>query len=341
MRSDVCAIAAGRAKRLYRAVCVVMAAALLATAGGCTAGGDDTLAATVNGVDIRTADVEALVKAMELKYTSYGVSAEDFYGDEASRKVLYDGVLESLIDRQLLYGLAEEKGLAPYTAEELATLTAEGEKELSDLRRAADNSDEVTLADMLAWYGCTEDNYVQNYIDIAAYNRAYSYLSALAEPSDADYMAYYDRMLENQRKTAVDNPEYLANYVENGTLLYYPEGAVYVQYTVIDAAYAGPAGYDAMAEKYGEQYAVAYPGTTQFSEAVAAAVMALAVGEESGRLADENGAYVFRRMKDPNYAATWRELPQSMQDTVAKQVGEAYIEECLAPLRTSDAVTRY
>lgn len=315
-------------------------AALLAFSG-CAA--KDPVAATVDGNAILQSEVEALVKSIELKYTSYGVSVEDFYGDEASKSALYEGVLESLIDRQLLLGIAVEKGMIEFTEAELAQLKATGEAELDTLRRSAQNVENVTLADMLALYGCTEKNYVDTYVDIAKYNRANDYLKSLAEPSEADYSDYYDHLLSRQEKTAKESPQYLGSYAKNGTLLYYPQGAVYVEYLPLgnDGILAGT--FESHLLVYGEgsiQPAVVFPGTIQFSGEIVNAVGALAPGGETGRLSDENGTYIFRRLPDPVIPADWKNMPENMKAQVRTNVGEAYVEECLAAVRDGERVKR-
>ena len=98
-------------------ILMVLVLALSACGGRKESGG---WLAAVDGEKITASEVESMVRSMEMKYRSYGVTEEEFYGDEASRKALYDGVLEALIDQKLVPVLAVRNGMLPLSEEETA-----------------------------------------------------------------------------------------------------------------------------------------------------------------------------------------------------------------------------
>ena len=307
---------------------------------GCT--GDKVLA-TVNGVKVLQSDVDAMVKSMEKKYTSYGISEEEFYGDEASKKALYDGVLEALVDQKLVLYLADRMGMEPLSEDERKALMEEGNAELYAMKLAAEKREDVTLSDMLDFFGCTEENYVDNYVSGKEYNICYKFLSDLAEITDADKQAYYDRMYEQQKRASADTPKYLGNYAEEGTILYYPEGAVYAEYIVVDDTSVIDADYEALLKEYGDKAetdtAVIYPGTSQFSEETVKQITGLKPGETSGVLKDGEKHYVFRLLESPVIPVDWTELPEALLNSLKENVGSEYVNSLIQGARDEGIVS--
>ncbi len=302
----------------------------------------DAWLAVVNGEKILESDVESMVKSMEKKYVSYGMTVEDFYGNEESRKALYEGVLEALIDQKLIPVLAEQKGMEPLAEEEIAVWKDQGNAELAAMREAAKNNADVSLSDMLEFFGCTEDDYVDKYVDSKVYNCCYQYLSDLAEVADSDIQAYYDRILEQQKQVKEENPKYLGNYVESGSILYYPDGAVCVEVLTLDENCPDTDDYEMIEAYYGEdaekRIAVVFPGTVQFSEETIEKILRLEPGETTGRVIENGTTLMILRTDDPDIPKGWEELPDVLMDSLKKNIGESYVEELLQQAREQGMV---
>ncbi|MBQ6426893.1 MAG: hypothetical protein IJJ92_08920 [Clostridia bacterium] len=333
--------------RLKKAGITVLSLVLTASSlilCGCNAGQqeNDTWLASVNGERILQSDVESMVKSMEMKYLSYGVSEEEFYGNEESRKALYEGVLDALIDLKLVPALALQKGMDPLTEDEMSVWYNQGNAELAALRETAKNREDVTLSEMLAFFGCTEEDYVEKYVSSKVYNLCYQYLSDLAEVKDSDIQAYYDRLLEQQKKVKEDSPEYLGNYVEEGTILFFPDDAVCVEYITLDENCPDTDEFEAIEAFYGEnakkRTAVVFPGSAQFSEETLGKILSLKPGETTGRTEEKAATLIFRRTDDPSVPKGWEELPDSLMNSLKKRIGEGFVEELLLNAREQGMV---
>lgn len=325
-------------------LCCVICAVMLFTLCSCAGSPAKEKAATVNGVDIMKSEVEALVESTAQMYIAFGADKEAFYGDEESRAALYEGALEALIERRLTIDIAVEQGQPALTKEERTGLEQAGQAELQLLVDSAKAND-TDLSAMLAMLGSTEENYVSNYVAIAEYSRAVSYLTALAEPEEADYQAYFEHMVESQTDNVSIDPSFLGNYLEQGTLLYAPEGSVYIEYIVLADGYDANKEFVDLLTEYREeaeyQNAVVFPGSTEFPEDVTKMILSLEEGEETGRVDINGKGYKFRRMGDYVLPASWETMPDSMKENVQRNAGEAYIAELLAAANTEEHVTIY
>ena len=325
-------------------VLTMLLAVMILTLCACNAGKQESDAwlAAVNGEKILESDVESMVKSMEKKYLSYGLTEEEFYGNEESRKALYDGVLEALIDQKLIPALALQKGMEPLAEEEIAVWNDQGTAELAAMREAAKNNEGVSLTDMLEFFGCTEDDYVEKFVNSKMYNFCYQYLSDLAEVTDSDMQEYYDRIFEQQKQVKDENPKYLGNYVESGSILYYPDDAVCVEYLTLDGNCPDTDDYEAIEAFYGEdadkRVAVVFPGTVQFSEETVGKVLNLEPGDTTGKTEENGTTLIFRRMDDPVIPKGWEELPDVLMESLQKNIGESYVEELLQQAREQGMV---
>lgn len=325
-------------------LCCFMCAVMLFALCACAGSPASEKAATVNGVDIMKSEVEALVESTAQMYIAFGADEDTFYGDEESRAALYEGALQALIERRLTIDVAQEQGQPALTAEERAAFEQAGQKELQLLVDSAKNN-ETDLSAMLAMLGSTEENYVSNYVAIAEYSRAVTYLTELAEPEEAEYQAYFERMVQSQIDSSSIDPSFLGNYLEQGTLLYAPEGSVYIEYIVLADGYDADKDFVALLSEHQEdaEYgnAVVFPGSTQFPEAVTTMLLSLEAGEDTGRL-DVNGkGYKFQRMGDYTLPASWETMPDSMKANVQRTAGDAYIADLVAAANNDEHVTLY
>ena len=330
-----------RLKKAGITVLSLFLSAVLLALCACKRESDERLA-TVNGEEIRKSDVESMVKSMEKKYLSYGMTEEEFYGDEESKKALYEGVLEALIDQKLIPFLALQKGMKPLTEEELAEWYNQGNAELTAMREAAENNKDISLSDMLEFFGCTEDDYVEKYVDSKTYNLCYQYLSDLADIQDSDIREFYERLLEQQIKKADEDPRYLGNYLEEGSLLYYPDHAVCVEYLTLDENCPDTDDYEKIEAFYGEDVkkdiAVVFPGTKQFSKEIAGKILSLKPGEATERIEESTKIRIFRRMDDPNIPSGWEDLPEVLMASLRRSIGERYVAELLLQAREQGIV---
>lgn len=325
-------------KLLCCLLCVAMLCALSACSGG------DKVAATVNGVDIMQSEVEALVESTAAMYIAFGADEETFYGDEESKAALYDGALQALIERRLTIDVAVEQGQSALTEEESAAYKKAGEEELQLLIDSAE-ANETDLSAMLAMLGSTEENYVRNYVAIAEYNRAVSYLTALAEPEEEAYQAYFERIRASQEDNCGIDSSFLGNYLYNGTLLYAPENSVYIEYIVLGEGYDASKGFVALLTEHKDdaEYgnAVVFPGSTEFPQDVTELLLSLEVGEETESIEIDGTSYMFQRMGDYTLPSSWETMPDSMKENVQEEAGEAYMAELVAAANTEEHVTIY
>lgn len=328
---------------LKKLLCCLLSAAMLFSLCACS-NGSDTRAATVNGSDIMRSEVESLVESTARMYIAFGVDEDTFYGDEESRQALYDGCLQALIERRLIIDIAYEQGLSALTKAQRAEYEEAGQAELQSLIDAAENNG-ADLSSMLAMLGSTEENYAENYADIAEYNRAISYLTALAKPTEEEYQAYYEKMVQSQKDNCDITPGYLGNYLYNGTLLYAPEGSAYMEYMVLGEDYDVSLGFVALLTEHQEDVeygnAVVFPGSSEFSEDVTELLLTLEPGEETGSVTVDGKEYMFRRMGDYTLPDSWETMPDSMKKNVQESAGEAYLAELLAKANTDEHVTVY
>jgi len=325
-------------------LCCFMCAVMLFALCACAGNAGDQKAATVNGEDIMQSEVEALVESTAQMYIAFGADEETFYGDEESKAALYEGALQALIERRLTIDVAQQQGQPALTKEERAAFEQAGQEELQLLIDSAE-ANETDLSAMLAMLGSTEENYVSNYVAIAEYSRAVSYLTALAEPEAEDYHAYFERMVQSQMDSSAIDSSFLGNYLEQGTLLYVPEGSMYLEYIVLADGYDADAKFVALLTEHQDdaEYgnAVVFPGSTEFPADVTEMLLSLEVGEETGRV-DINGKdYKFRRMGDYTLPASWETMPDSMKANVQQTAGEEYIAELVAAANTEENVTIY
>ena len=210
------------------------------------------------------------------------------------------------------------------------------------MREASSKNPDVSLSDMLEFFGCTEDDYVEKFVASKTYNLCYQYLSDLAEIRDEEIRAYYERLLDQQKNAGESEPKYLGSYAEEGTLLFFPEGAVYVEYLTLDQNAPDSDDFETLEAFYGEQAdrtaAVAFPGSAQFSEETLGVILGLLPGETTGRIEETGKTLIFRRMDDPAVPKGWEDLPDVLMDSLKRSAGESYVEELLLQAREQGLV---
>ena len=208
---------------------------------------DDTVLATVNGLDVVGSDVNESYEGIV-----------SYYGepDAASLELYYSVAMEEAITMKLISGTAAEMGVDQLTEEELAEVYATSD---SEWQYALDNyvsynftqTEETTEEELAAAYAEAEDYYLQmgytqdilrdTYLDNEIFERVQAELCKDVVVSDEDVQTYFDEIV------AADELLYAGDIdaYENQVLMYQygyadsepwykPEGYRYIKHILLE-----------------------------------------------------------------------------------------------------------
>lgn len=199
--------------------------------------------AEVNGVQITKGDYKDSVNNI---LSQYGMSEETMLADSANSETYKQGVLDTLVDRELVYQAAEKEGLVDLSEENLNELIEQEKEWMASTfnyykSEGEENGEEdpkayarEKMAEYLKTSGITDlEETAKKTAQDNAVNAMYEKIIEDVEVTEDDVREYYDRQVEMQDPIMDQDPSSYAMYKSLGDVYVNPAGSRYVKNLLI------------------------------------------------------------------------------------------------------------